>query len=178
MATVPRRKEMSAEGLDSIGLALVSALITRVADSEPVVRETLQVVLVEAGDLNKVRNWNEGPSTFSNRVSSITNASQPVVPRRMDQEIGAWAHVDEGRTCPIEEMPRNAGTQPCPIAFLPLSPTASSLVWSTKPHRAKALLSSDIVGRVALDLPLDDGQAGVGGVELRAGAETHDHDHV
>ena len=30
-----------------------------------------------------------------------------------------------------------------PIAFLPLSPTASSLVWSTKPHLAKALLSSD-----------------------------------
>ena len=33
-------------------------------------------MLIEAGDLNKVRNWNEGPSTFSNRVSSITNASQ------------------------------------------------------------------------------------------------------
>ena len=30
-----------------------------------------------------------------------------------------------------------------PIAFLPLSHTASSLVWSTKPHLAKALLSSD-----------------------------------
>ncbi len=30
-----------------------------------------------------------------------------------------------------------------PIAFLPLSPTASSLVWSTKPHLAKALLASD-----------------------------------
>ena len=28
-----------------------------------------------------------------------------------------------------------------PIAFLPLSPTASSLVWSTKPHLAKALLA-------------------------------------
>ena len=30
-----------------------------------------------------------------------------------------------------------------PIAFLPLSPTASSLVWSTKPHLAKALLASE-----------------------------------
>ena len=40
------------------------------------IRATLRVVLVEAGDLNKVRSWNEGPSTFSNRVSSITNASQ------------------------------------------------------------------------------------------------------
>ncbi len=30
-----------------------------------------------------------------------------------------------------------------PIAFLPLSPTTSSMVWSTKPHLAKALLSSD-----------------------------------
>ena len=45
------------------------------AGSEPAIRDTLRVVLVEAGDLNKVRNWNEGPSTFSNRVSSITNAS-------------------------------------------------------------------------------------------------------
>ena len=30
-----------------------------------------------------------------------------------------------------------------PIAFLPLSPTVSSLVWSTKPHIAKALLACD-----------------------------------
>lgn len=30
-----------------------------------------------------------------------------------------------------------------PIAFLPLSPTISSLVWSTKPHIAKALLNSE-----------------------------------
>ncbi|CCM01594.1 uncharacterized protein FIBRA_03654 [Fibroporia radiculosa] len=30
-----------------------------------------------------------------------------------------------------------------PIAFLPLSPTTSSLVWSTKPHLAKTLLEAD-----------------------------------
>ena len=30
-----------------------------------------------------------------------------------------------------------------PIAFLPLSPTISTLVWSTKPHMAKTLLSSE-----------------------------------
>jgi len=30
-----------------------------------------------------------------------------------------------------------------PIAFLPLSPTASSLVWSTRPHLASALISSE-----------------------------------
>jgi ubiquinone biosynthesis monooxygenase Coq6 len=30
-----------------------------------------------------------------------------------------------------------------PIAFLPLSPTVSSLVWSTRPHLASALLASE-----------------------------------
>lgn len=30
-----------------------------------------------------------------------------------------------------------------PIAFLPLSPTASSLVWSTRPHLASALVASE-----------------------------------
>ena len=44
--------------------------------SEPSLRDTLKVSLVEAGDLSKVRDWTPPPGTFSNRVSSITNASQ------------------------------------------------------------------------------------------------------
>ncbi len=40
------------------------------------IRETLKVSLVEASDLSKVRNWTPQSGTFSNRVSSITNASQ------------------------------------------------------------------------------------------------------
>ena len=44
--------------------------------SHPVIRNTLKVSLVEASDLDKVRGWTPPPGTFSNRVSSITNASQ------------------------------------------------------------------------------------------------------
>ena len=38
--------------------------------------DSLRVVLVEAGDLSKIRDWAPAPNSFSNRVSSITNASQ------------------------------------------------------------------------------------------------------
>lgn len=48
------------------GLALASALGS----------SALDVVLVEAADLSKVRTWSLEPSIFSNRVSSLTNASQ------------------------------------------------------------------------------------------------------
>ena len=44
--------------------------------SHPIIRNTLKVSLVEASDLEKVRGWTPPPGTFSNRVSSITNASQ------------------------------------------------------------------------------------------------------
>ncbi|EMD38819.1 hypothetical protein CERSUDRAFT_104141 [Gelatoporia subvermispora B] len=76
------------------GLTLASAL-----GSSHAVRDTLKVTLIEAGDLDKVRGWSMQPGKFSNRVSSITNASQAFL-----QDIGAWDHVGVERTCPIEEM--------------------------------------------------------------------------
>ncbi|TFK51887.1 ubiquinone biosynthesis hydrox [Heliocybe sulcata] len=76
------------------GLALGSAL-----GSIPHVRETTSVALVEAGDLAKIREWSPQEGTYSNRVSSITNASQ-----RFLEGIGAWLHVEESRTMPMEEM--------------------------------------------------------------------------
>ncbi|OSD05254.1 hypothetical protein PYCCODRAFT_1220097 [Trametes coccinea BRFM310] len=78
------------------GLALATAL-----SSNALLRSTLKVVLVEAGDLSKVANWTQPAGTYSNRVSSITNASQSFL---QEIRVGAWAHVEEGRTCPIEEM--------------------------------------------------------------------------
>ncbi|KAF7294395.1 Ubiquinone biosynthesis monooxygenase COQ6, mitochondrial [Mycena kentingensis (nom. inval.)] len=229
-----------------VGLALASALA-----SSPLVRQNLRVALVEASDLDKVRNWSPEQGTFSNRASSLTHRSQTFL-----KGIRAWEHVDQQRTCPIENMqvwdgvsdarihfpasllglgapgqgmarmtenlnlqrgllrhlrtisevylldktkvqsiargenagwplvqldngrvlrsrlfgrrgwfqlspivatmfhhPRGAFLGPHttayqrflptgPIAFLPLSPTASSLVWSTKPELAKALIAS------------------------------------
>lgn len=44
--------------------------------SSRAIRESLRVTLVEAGDLAKVRDWDPQPGSFSNRVSSLTNASQ------------------------------------------------------------------------------------------------------
>ncbi|KZT25240.1 ubiquinone biosynthesis hydrox [Neolentinus lepideus HHB14362 ss-1] len=67
--------------------------------SNPHVRSTISVVLIEAGDLAKIREWAPQEGLFSNRVSSITNASQTFL-----EGIGAWQHVDESRTMPMEEM--------------------------------------------------------------------------
>jgi ubiquinone biosynthesis monooxygenase Coq6 len=41
-----------------------------------IIRESLRVTLVEAGDLAKIRDWDPQPGIFSNRVSSLTNTSQ------------------------------------------------------------------------------------------------------
>jgi hypothetical protein len=40
------------------------------------VRQNIRVALVEAGDLTKVQDWSMPSDMFSNRVSSLTNASQ------------------------------------------------------------------------------------------------------
>ena len=41
-----------------------------------VLRDSLKVTLVEGGDLGKVRAWEMPPNAYSNRVVSLTNASQ------------------------------------------------------------------------------------------------------
>lgn len=76
------------------GLALASALAR-----SKVVQNNLSVTLVEAGDLQKVRDWRQEPGNFSNRVSSITNSSKAFL-----EDIGAWDFVEQARTCPIAEM--------------------------------------------------------------------------
>ncbi|KAJ7180586.1 hypothetical protein C8R46DRAFT_886560 [Mycena filopes] len=76
------------------GLALAGAL-----GSSQLVRESLRVALVEAGDLAKVSDWTPATGTFSNRASSLTHKSQAFL-----KDIHAWDHVDEERTCPIQDM--------------------------------------------------------------------------
>ncbi|KAI8985681.1 ubiquinone biosynthesis hydrox [Trametes punicea] len=89
------------------GLALASAL-----SYNYLARQALRVVLVEASDLSKVADWMPSPGTYSNRVSSITNASQSFL-----QEIGAWSYVEEDRTCPIDEMQVWDGLSDARITF-------------------------------------------------------------
>ncbi|KII85885.1 hypothetical protein PLICRDRAFT_94062 [Plicaturopsis crispa FD-325 SS-3] len=94
------------------GLALASAL-----GSSKDVKTALRVTLVEAGDLSKIRQWAPQQGAFSNRVSSITNAS-----RQFLSDIGAWDHVEQTRTWPVEEMQVWDGVSDARITF-----TASEL---------------------------------------------------
>ncbi|KAJ6591658.1 hypothetical protein DFH09DRAFT_1137615 [Mycena vulgaris] len=89
------------------GLALASAL-----GSSQLVRESLRVALVEASDLSKVNNWAPAPGTFSNRASSLTHKSQAFL-----KDIRAWEHVDEDRTCPIQDMQVWDGVSDARIEF-------------------------------------------------------------
>ncbi|TFY70136.1 hypothetical protein EVG20_g2879 [Dentipellis fragilis] len=93
-ATQPEECDIVIVGGGPAGLALASAL-----GSSNAVGKQLGVTLVEAGDLAKVRDWNMSPGAYSNRVVSLTNASEGFL-----QSIGVWDHVDAQRTCPMEDM--------------------------------------------------------------------------
>nr|GAT46718.1 predicted protein [Mycena chlorophos] len=90
-----------------VGLALAAAL-----GSSPTVKQHLRVALVEASDLSKVQNWTPEPGTFSNRASSLTHSSQAFL-----KEIDVWSHVEESRTCPIEDMQVWDGVSDARIEF-------------------------------------------------------------
>ncbi|KAL4781452.1 hypothetical protein BJX76DRAFT_16629 [Aspergillus varians] len=75
------------------GLALLAALRASPATSK------LKVALVESQDLDKARSWKLSPQQFSNRVSSLTPSSVSFL-----QSIGAWDHLDVGRTQPYQGM--------------------------------------------------------------------------
>lgn len=89
------------------GLALASAL-----GSSSVLKNELSIALIEAGELNKIKDWSPAPGTYSNRVSSLTNASQDFLKR-----IGAWNFVEERRTCGLEEMQVWDGVSDARIEF-------------------------------------------------------------
>lgn len=83
----PETSDVVIVGGGPAGLALASALgmcscrvlltlLTSDLGASKVVQDTLKVTLVEAGDLSKVRDWSLDQGLYSNRVSSITNASQ------------------------------------------------------------------------------------------------------
>ncbi|KXN86617.1 putative ubiquinone biosynthesis monooxygenase coq6 [Leucoagaricus sp. SymC.cos] len=69
-APVYEECDVAVVGGGPVGLALAGAL-----NSSKVVRENLRIALVEAGDLDKIRNWQLPPEKYSNRVCSLTNAT-------------------------------------------------------------------------------------------------------
>ncbi|KZT74380.1 ubiquinone biosynthesis hydrox [Daedalea quercina L-15889] len=100
----------------ALGIAWFLLLRTEIDElltgSSRLVENTLRIVLVEAGDLSKIRDWAPAQSNFSNRVSSITNASQAFL-----KDIGAWPYVQQDRTKPIEEMQVWDGLSDARITF-------------------------------------------------------------
>lgn len=89
------------------GLALTSALA-----SQQVTRDNLKIALVEGSDLSKVMDWSLPPTQFSNRVSSLTNAS-----RLFLEDIGAWEHVDASRTGVMKNIEVWDGVSDARISF-------------------------------------------------------------
>ncbi|GJJ11441.1 hypothetical protein Clacol_005674 [Clathrus columnatus] len=89
------------------GLALACAL-----SSSQAIRESLKITLIEGGDLSKVRTWQGHGDIYSNRVSSITNAS-----RQFLEDINVWEKVESERTTPIEEMQVWDGISDARIVF-------------------------------------------------------------
>ncbi|KAJ7252719.1 hypothetical protein B0H12DRAFT_609365 [Mycena haematopus] len=75
------------------------AALNEISGSSQLARESLRVALVEASDLSNIYDWTPAPGTFSNRASSLTHTSQMFL-----KDIHAWDHVDEERTCPIQDM--------------------------------------------------------------------------
>ncbi|KAG6829885.1 hypothetical protein H0H92_003154 [Tricholoma furcatifolium] len=110
------------------GLTLASAL-----GSSDHVRQNLRVTLVEGSDLSKVAGWSPSLGTYSNRVSSLTNASQSFL-----QAIGAWSYVDVNRTAPIEEMQVWDGVSDARINF------SSSEIGLQRPEDGMARLTENL----------------------------------
>lgn len=110
------------------GLALAAALSallfgsrftliqTMRAVSNPTAKQSLKIALIEAGDLSKIHDWDMPSDAYSNRVSSITNASQNFL--RSTCTLKRWMHsltvfrdwrLGLCRTCAHESYSPDAG---------------------------------------------------------------------
>ncbi|WVQ67035.1 ubiquinone biosynthesis monooxygenase COQ6 [Kwoniella botswanensis] len=75
------------------GLAFACALL-----SQPTVSSTTKILLLEGSSLDKTRNWS-GEGDWENRISSLTWENISWL-----ESIGVWKHIEQSRSCPVEEM--------------------------------------------------------------------------
>ncbi|GAV99750.1 ubiquinone biosynthesis hydrox [Lentinula edodes] len=129
LSTIHEDYDVVIVGGGPAGLALANAL-----GSKEELQNNLKIALVEAGDLSKVRDWSPPSDTFSNRVVSLTNASQAFL-----KDIGSWDHVEQQRTAPVEEMQVWDGISDARITF-----STSELGLSTADHSGMARLTETL----------------------------------
>ncbi|KAJ7876830.1 COQ6 monooxygenase [Mycena leptocephala] len=77
--------------------------------------------------------WTPAPGTFSNRASSLTHKSQGFL-----KDIRAWDHVDEERTCPIQDMQVWDGVSDARIEF------SASLLGLGSPAQGMARMTENL----------------------------------
>ncbi|WVR07699.1 ubiquinone biosynthesis monooxygenase COQ6 [Kwoniella sp. DSM 27419] len=99
-------------GGSNAGLALACALL-----SHPTISQTTRILLLEGSSLDKTRNW-DSAGDWENRISSLTSENVAWL-----ESIGVWKHIEERRSCAVEEMViwanPSAGSTPT-IHFPPL----------------------------------------------------------
>ncbi|KAJ7504471.1 ubiquinone biosynthesis hydrox [Mycena galericulata] len=126
--STPEEWDVVIVGGGPVGLALASAL-----GSSQLVRDSLRVALVEASDLSKIAGWSPVAGIFSNRASSLTQKSQAFL-----RDIHAWEHVDEERTCPVQDMQVWDGVSDARIEF------PASLLGLSKPAQGMARITENL----------------------------------
>ncbi|KAJ3992082.1 hypothetical protein F5050DRAFT_1018854 [Lentinula boryana] len=120
LSTIHENYDVVIVGGGPAGLALACAL-----GSKSELQNVLKIALVEAGELSRVHNWSSPNGSFSNRVVSLTNASQAFL-----KDTGSWDYVELERTAPVKEMQVWDGVSDARITFstseLGLSSTGQS----------------------------------------------------
>ncbi|OCF38964.1 ubiquinone biosynthesis monooxygenase COQ6 [Kwoniella heveanensis CBS 569] len=80
-------------GGSNAGLALACALL-----AQPTLSKTTRILLLEGSSLDKTRSWS-GKGDWENRVSSLTAENVGWL-----ESIGVWKHIEESRSCAVDEM--------------------------------------------------------------------------
>ena len=94
----------------------------------------LKLALVEAHDLDPLRQWDLGEGQFSNRASSLTPATL-----RLLSDIGVWPYVDSSRVQPYRHMRVWDGLDTSSaISFSESHPAIATM--TENPNLTKALL--------------------------------------